>query len=393
MEVDYLIIGQGIAGSNLAFELLQRNKKIFVIDAFQKNSSSRVSAGICNPITGKRLSKTWLADVIFPLLKDFYTKFEDFLQVKFLRELPVYRTFKNIENQNEWYVRTMQAEWENFCAVTSNTNIDYQKNNQETTHQAINNAHFGLFLDNPLGGWHTLNSYQVEVNILLENFRNYLKNENLLSEEYLDYEKIKIFPEYITYSLTNTLTKDLTGNQSKNITLKAKKIIFCEGINAQQNPFFQNLPFNFVKGEWLKIKPETPKNTFLKGIINQEGIFVLPNTPTNHIKNEQEHRWIIGATYEWDNMNTDITQEARKSLTEKLDNFIKIPYTIIDQQAGIRPASKNRQPFLQLHPQYPQLGIINGLGTKGVSLSPYFSKIFCDFLENKRNDLDIEKVN
>ncbi len=359
-EFDYLIIGQGIAGTNIAFELLNQNKTIFVIDYFKKNSSSRVSAGICNPITGKRLTKSWQADIIFPYLVDFYTRFEDFLKIKFLRKLPVYRTFKSIENQNEWYVRTAQSEWADFCSVEAD------------------NAHFGQYIDNPLGGWQTLQSYQVEVNILLENFRNYLKKENLLSEHFFDYEKISFFDNYITYSFPNDFPNDFPNNFLENnteITLKAKKIIFCEGIEAQKNPFFQNLDFNFVKGEWIKILPKNidenntinAENHFLEGIISQEGLFVLPNI---------DQTITVGATYEWGNMSEEISENARKELTEKLDNFLKIPYTIIDQQAGIRPASKNREPFLLIHSQYKQLALMNGLGTKGVSLSPYFAKVF-----------------
>jgi glycine oxidase len=81
-------------------------------------------------------------------------------------------------------------------------------------------------------------------------------------------------------------------------------------------------------------------------------------------------------------MNTDISQKARLELSEKLSNILKIPYQITDQQAGIRPASKTRRPFLHLHTQYSQLAVMNGLGTKGISLSPYFATLFADFLEN-----------
>ena len=55
--LDYIVVGQGIAGSCLAYELLQRNKKIVLIDESWKDSACLVAAGVINPITGKRLVK------------------------------------------------------------------------------------------------------------------------------------------------------------------------------------------------------------------------------------------------------------------------------------------------------------------------------------------------
>ena len=48
--------------------------------------------------------------------------------------------------------------------------------------------------------------------------------------------------------------------------------------------------------------------------------------------------------------------------------------------AAIRPAVKDRRPFLGQHPKYPNLIIFNGLGTKGASLGPFWAKHLVDFL-------------
>ena len=51
---DYIIVGQGIAGTNLAFQLIDSGKSIMVIDQVNLNSSSRVATGIINPVTGRK---------------------------------------------------------------------------------------------------------------------------------------------------------------------------------------------------------------------------------------------------------------------------------------------------------------------------------------------------
>ena len=67
-----------------------------------------------------------------------------------------------------------------------------------------------------------------------------------------------------------------------------------------------------------------------------------------------------------------------------LDNFLKVPYTIVDHLAGIRPANTERRPFVGVHPSYPSLAICNGMGTKGCSLAPYFTKQIIDYLDNRK---------
>ena len=50
--------------------------------------------------------------------------------------------------------------------------------------------------------------------------------------------------------------------------------------------------------------------------------------------------------------------------------------------AGLRPTSHDRRPVVGLLPDKPQVGVLNGLGTKGVSLAPYFAHQFAESLIN-----------
>ncbi|MEO6686601.1 MAG: FAD-dependent oxidoreductase, partial [Dyadobacter sp.] len=105
-------------------------------------------------------------------------------------------------------------------------------------------------------------------------------------------------------------------------------------------------------------------------IVNQ-GIFILPVSGT---------KCRVGATYSWENLNWETTQSAREELEEKLKPILKVPYKISGQSAGIRPSSHDRRPMLGIHPDQPRLGIFNGLGTKGVTLAPFFAKELAEYL-------------
>jgi glycine/D-amino acid oxidase-like deaminating enzyme len=350
MKVDFLIIGQGIAGTVMSYTLLNQGKKVLVIDDNPANNATKVAAGICNPITGRKLVKTWLADQIFPFLKSFYQNLANELGCNFLRPIPIYRPFRSLEEQNEWFGRSADENWRTFI----NTDVE--------------NERFAKLLDNPMGGWETKQSYQIDTELLINSYQDYLIEKGMYQESKFDWKELQIFDNQVYW---------------QNIT--ASKVIFCEGIQALQNPFFNWLPFNPVKGEWIKIKVEKQARP-LESIINQ-GVFILPLTDTI---------WQVGATYHWGDMGENTTELAQKELLDKLNDLLKIPFEVIEQKAGVRPATQQRRPFIGLHPIYPQLGIFNGLGTKGISLAPYLAQSFADFLDNANlfplnNEVNIQK--
>jgi glycine/D-amino acid oxidase-like deaminating enzyme len=111
-HVDYLIIGQGLAGSAIAVQLLKLRKKILVIDQPQSNTSSRIAAGLFNPITGRKMLKTWMADKLFPYLHQYYLGVEGLTGARFYYPMPLYRPFLSIEEQNEWMGKSVEVGYE-----------------------------------------------------------------------------------------------------------------------------------------------------------------------------------------------------------------------------------------------------------------------------------------
>ena len=64
MQVDYLIIGQGICGTMLSWFLHKEGKTFLIIDDNNENASSKIAAGIINPVTGRRYAYTWMIDEV-----------------------------------------------------------------------------------------------------------------------------------------------------------------------------------------------------------------------------------------------------------------------------------------------------------------------------------------
>ena len=81
MQVEFLIIGQGISGTFLSFYLHQNKRSFLVIDNPETTSASNVAAGIINPVTGRRIVDTWMIDEILPFAWHAYQQIGDELQM------------------------------------------------------------------------------------------------------------------------------------------------------------------------------------------------------------------------------------------------------------------------------------------------------------------------
>jgi len=334
MKVDYLIVGQGIAGSVLAWTLEQRGYQVGIIASDHLPTASKVSGGIFNPITGKKLTRTWKADELFPFARTFYQEMQEKLGVEFLHFSDVYRPFRSIEEQNTYLAQTADPNLAKYVAPETK------------------NEKFAPFIENPHGGLQITHAGWVDCPVMLEKLKAYFVGKSQYEAGDFDYNSIVFESDKAIYK-----------------NWEIKKILFCEGYEALQNPFFSWLPFNPVKGQTLITQVE---GYSIEEIINQ-GTFILP------MDNQGKCRF--GATYTWHDLNWKTTEDARQFLIEKIGTYLKAPYTILEQQVGIRPSTKDRRPLVGIHPEYPQLGIFNGLGTKGVSLAPYFAAQFVNFLE------------
>lgn len=94
----FLIVGQGLAGTILAHHFLESEIPFEIWDSPTTHfNSSQAAGGIFNPVTGRKLEQTWLADELFPYLFDFYPRLESLLGTRFFFPMPLFRPFANEE--------------------------------------------------------------------------------------------------------------------------------------------------------------------------------------------------------------------------------------------------------------------------------------------------------
>jgi glycine oxidase len=334
---EYLIVGQGLAGTLLAYHLQQKGKQVLIIDNATEGGASKIAAGVINPVTGRRIVKSWLIDDLLPAAKKTYQAIENQYNIHLWKEVSVIRTLQNADEENEWQLRSQWSDYNDYCAPQADISD-------------INDA-----LHHFYGYGEIRRAAQVDVPTLLQSFQNRWITEGVLLTDKITYPDIQPQADCVFY-------KDI----------KASVIIFCEGASATQNPYFNTLPFNIDKGELLIIK--IPDTHFTKIIKNNISIVPLP---ANHYG---AHTFWAGATNEWHSPHDQPTPEKLMTLKTELDKILRVPYEVIAHQAAFRPTTKDRRPFIGFHPHQPRLAIFNGFGTKGASLIPYWSARFAQFL-------------
>ena len=346
MEVDYIIVGQGISGTLLSRCLIRAGKQIVLFDNNYKYAASRVAGGVINPVTGKRWVSSWMIDELLPYAETTYREIENELKCSLLKKMPMLCFFSTKDMRNIFENRILKAP------------KYLQTYNEDSKWQHYFNLQEGMACVNPC--------LIVDAKRLLSTYRNLFIDQKILIEHQFYWKDCLFEANKVRY-------KDVV----------ADKIICCEGADAMlNNPYFSKLPWMKDKGECLRVYiPGLPEEYIYKGeigIVPQgDGIF-----------------W-VGASHNWNFKDLLPSEGFKQDTIHILDKWLKLPYTILEHFAAQRPANASRKPFAGWHPEYPVLGIFNGMGGKGWSMPPYFANHFAQNILNGHSiieDINISKI-
>jgi len=332
MTIDYLIIGQGLAGSLLAWELMQRGCTVVIVDNGLE-SASQVAAGLINPVTGMRLVKSADVDRLLPVAKQYYAQLAEVFQQDFYIEKPMLRLLRSEKELTHCVKRLADPDYSDYLGVI--TPPESSANTLASPYGFLQQKQTGYLLTRPL----------------LSCLKDFFIERGCYRSAVVDYQDIQLQP---------TLRWQ---------DINFKQIIFCEGHQATKNPWFSWLPFQPVKGEILTLQHQS----LLPDNILNFGDWLIP-LDSRHIR--------VGATFDRENLDTKPTEFGKNALLNALKT-IPVDLTqaiLINHQAHIRPCTLDKQPFLGHHPHHPQLAIFNGFGAKGSLQIPWFCRQFADAL-------------
>ncbi|MDP6921553.1 MAG: FAD-dependent oxidoreductase [Lutibacter sp.] len=343
MEVDYIIVGFGLAGMSFA-HVLEKKGKSFVVFEDGSQHSSRVAGGMYNPVILRRFTPVWNAASQLEKALPFYRELEEKLSQTYDYPLDIYRVLHSVEEQNNWYAAADRPALSPYMIP-------------RIIHKPLPGIRAGF------GFGKLSRTGRVAVPKLIRDYRAYLENKTGFFAEKFVHTALEFKEERVQYNHIN-----------------AGKVVFCEGFGLLQNPFFKQLPLPGSKGEVLTIHaPGLQLESLVKS-----AVFILP------LGNDY---YKVGATFHRTDKTDTPTEAAREELLQKLRIFMTHPFKVVDQAAGVRPTVADRRPLVGKHPQIQQLAILNGLGTRGVMIAPETAEQLYDHLETGKPLLPSISIN
>ncbi|QDT96623.1 NAD(P)/FAD-dependent oxidoreductase [Gimesia aquarii] len=335
-QVDYIIVGQGLAGTALAWTLTARGYDVLIVDRCEQTTSSHIAAGLITPITGLRLVVTWRLDEFLPFATEFYRSVEQKTDSSFFELKPMLRLFAS-EQEQEQYRQRSETHFPHLVSIPEPLATE-------------------SMFEISRGGFEMRQGGQLDVPTYLNVSRLFFTQQDRFLEADID----------------PLQDLDFASNRISlpqwNVT--ARKVIFCEGIHSQQNPWFKSVPFEGAKGEilTLKIPGLTERRVVHRGI---------------WLAHWKEDLYRAGSTYDREHLNCIPTNSGRAEICSRLSEFLKLPIEVIDHRAAVRPIIHGRLPVMGLHPVQPHIGFFNGFASKGSLQSPWMADHFVNVLEGK----------
>lgn len=319
----YIIIGQGLAGTMLSMQMTEANIKHLVVDKETLSASSKIAAGLANPIVLKRLKWVKDAELFTPALNSFYKGWEKKLKTRFWHPITLNHIFHDTEEVNHWMEKSDANYFKNHLGSVKRNSSEHIT------------APYGI------GELHGIN--WLNTSHFLSAYRKYLETRK----------------QYLSITLNDSPEAKL-----KNIGITADTVIYCTGhLLRKQFPALEKC-FTPTRGEVIVLNNTEIHQAWHKAI------FALP-IGNGKVK--------IGASYAHDVLEDISSEEGKSFLIQKLKQFYSGPYTILSHKGGVRPNISDRKPILGQVKQNTY--VFNGMGSRGVLMLPYLGELMLKHLQ------------
>lgn len=327
---DVIIVGQGLAGTTLAWYLRHAGWRALILDPEETVTSSRIAAGLITPITGKRLALSRNFNLFSTEARTFYRRIEQETGSSIFQDRIAIRVFGSDAERMKWSRRQSEP--------------DFAEHMADPQPSPLLTAGLG---EAPHGGF-AMKAAQLDVPAYLDASRKTLEcrraSVDWKRDVHIDTEGVNVQGE------------------------RARYVVSCEGYDVTRNPYFAWLPFRAAKGDILTVRFQQP----LPPRTLHRGIWVAPTAEADV--------FLVGATYEREQLDKVPTSTARVEIEDRLKRLLQVAYTVEDHRAAVRPIISTNKAFAGFHPETPRLGYFNGLGSKGSLRAPWHARQFTEVL-------------
>ena len=337
---DVLILGQGLAGSTLAWRLAERGVSALVVDRggvdeVGNPTASRVAAGLITPVTGKRLTVADDFAALWESAAAFYRGVEKRCGESLLEVAPAVRVFADAEERNAFLGRLAQGKFGDHARLADESELPRDA-------------------ATPHGAFVMPRAARLRIASYLDTTRQWLEAEG----------------RYIAADINPESDIELTpqGVRVPKLAVTARRLVLCHGLVAQPPRWMSGVRFRPAKGEVLTI--ESPG--YREDRVLHCGVWLAPESRAGSYR--------VGSTTEWNQLDSTPTAAARAELLSRLSAAGINDAQVVEHLAAVRPATYDRKPTYGFSPDTPVIGWFNGLGAKGSLWAPFYASKMADLV-------------
>lgn len=332
MQPHILIIGQGLAGTALAWRLWERGVPFDVVDRDEAWTSSKVAAGLMTPITGMRIKVSWEYDRFYREALRFYRGCGQRLGQRFVFPRGYVRVPKNAHEQSRW------EKCQGDAGAAPFLNPQPANLAPEVFHAA------GQGFQQRHAAWLDTAAF--------------LKASQGFFQELKAWHAGNVQPEDVEDDAAGVMWRGK----------RFSHVVWAQGWSAMKHPLFDWVPFQPAMGTILTLRADLEGE---KRIVNH-GCWLLP---------KRDGSLRAGSTYEWHFSDPNVPTPA---LVEKLEGtlqgMLRRPFEVVERQTAVRPVIRDRQALMGTHPAHPRVAFLNGLGSKGSLRAPWLARHLVEHL-------------
>ncbi|MEL7297476.1 MAG: FAD-dependent oxidoreductase [Pseudomonadota bacterium] len=323
-DTSVLIIGGGLAGATLAWQLRDRGWRPRVIDSATPGRATTVAAGLITPVTGKKLKPEPNFASLLATANAHYRDVASNSKREFLAVRPAIRRLDTAQAQAAWR--------------PADTSLRALAQPYETPPVLRNAANFPVI--------------------------RMPDAARLDTSRYLQAVKQRLGEDWIEANVQDTaIACDTDEVQIPALGLSGRFAVFSRGWRDHDNSWFSELSWRPAKGQLIRIS--APALNLGATTLHGNGLWLTA---------EENDTYLAGATYSWDNFEEGPTNSDTQQLIEKLGSLINSSFSLLDAQVGVRPIVAGRKPVIGVSHRHPRVWLLNGLGSKGSLYAPTVAK-------------------
>lgn len=335
-HTDNLIIGQGLAGTTLAWRLMEAGHSVVVVDRYDGPTASRVSAGLVTPWTGRRMTQSLDYQEDWDEATSFYRDVEAQLGQMLFSEQSMVRVFVNRSEEAVFEQRQKQA----AVGQLESWSGRLQQGGPEIT---------GCRMQ-PAGRLDVKKYLQASIDWFSEHGQWHQLDLDLPGG-------LEVFPDRVVVP---------------QLELSADRVIFCQG--AVNNPWFEGVPNNASRGDIINVQID---NYQMNDVVHHT-IWLAP---------EADGSFTAGSTYDWKFLKNKPVASGRREILKAMNRFIEGPVRVRQHVAAVRPTMKDYRPVVGRHPKEDRLWIMNGLGSRGTLTAPRLARLLVETITEERDSM------